>query len=528
MSRDTSLRLAAAALTGVLFALGVPDTGWWPLGFVLWAPLLWAIDGQRVGRAALYGLVAGAVMTWFGFNWMLELLERFAKLPAAPAYGVHLLFACAQGAQWALFGALVALAQRRSGASLLVLAPLAWVVGEAVWPHLFPTYGALVWCARPELLQLAELGGVTVIGAVQLATSAGLYRFVRERSRLGLGVALALGLFVPTFGLWRMATIDARVAAAPTIRVGVVQGNYGIREWSDKATRSDVLMRIQAETAEVEAAGVDLLLWGENVYPYPKGMKHVDGHDASPWAPQRIRVGFSAPLIFGAVTAEHSTDLPVGSANPYGWNSAIVLGEDGQFGDVYDKNYPLWFGEYAPLVDPAWYLANVPGASHINAGTEVAVLRVGEWRFGPLICYEDILPRFARRVANEDVHAFVNLTSDSWFGRSAEQAEHLGLAVVRTIEHRRAMVRAVNSGPSAYVDPNGRVVYRTDVTDPDNEGPAEPVSFVVELPMMDPEARTVYARFGEWFPMLAGVVLAAVMARGRSTRTEDSGSHLPS
>jgi hypothetical protein len=52
----------------------------------------------------------------------------------------------------------------------------------------------------------------------------------------------------------------------------------------------------------------------------------------------------------------------------------------------------------------------------------------------------------------------------------------------------------------------------------EGQRPADPVSFVVELPMMDPDSRTVYARFGEWFPMLAGVALAAMIARRRSSR----------
>ncbi|MFY0531172.1 nitrilase-related carbon-nitrogen hydrolase [Nannocystis pusilla] len=97
-----------------------------------------------------------------------------------------------------------------------------------------------------------------------------------------------------------------------------------------------------------------------------------------------------------------------------------------------------------------------------------------EWRLGPLICYEDILPRFARGVAAEGIHAFVNLTNDSWFGKSKEQDQHMGLAVLRTIENRRALLRSVNAGISVYVDPVGRVLQRIDSTNPDEDGPSPP------------------------------------------------------
>ncbi|MSP56971.1 MAG: apolipoprotein N-acyltransferase [Myxococcales bacterium] len=534
-SRGTILRTLTSLATGCLFVLAIPRTGAWWLAFGAWVPLLWAVDGQSVRRAAFYGLVAGASMTCFGFYWMTELLARFAKLPAVPAHIVLGLFSALQGAQWAAFGGLLAWLQRRTGRSVLLLTPPAWVVGEAFAPHIFPTYAALAWCDQPLLLQIAELGGVTMVGAVQLMINAAIYSLLRSprgsesqrgsgsqrgsqsprRSRAPALTLLCVAVFLPAFGAWRMKAADTLAAASPTARIGVVQGNHGIREWSSRATRADVLARIQAETARVETKGVDFLLWGENVHPYRKSLAHVGGRDFEPWSPERIRVGFSAPLVFGAVTAEPPSDGPVGSENPFGWNSAIVLNPDGSFGDVYDKNYPLLFGEAAPFVDPVWYVKTVKGASQVNAGTDVVVLRVGAWRLGPLICYEDILPRFVRRVTAADVHLFVNLTSDTWFGASAEQAEHLGLAVLRTIEHRRGMVRSANTGVSAIVDPAGRVVLRTEVTDPDVTGIVPPVSFVAEVPMIDPAYRTPYARFGEWFPAAAGLFLTAVGIRGR-------------
>jgi hypothetical protein len=54
-------------------------------------------------------------------------------------------------------------------------------------------------------------------------------------------------------------------------------------------------------------------------------------------------------------------------------------------------------------------------------------------------------------------------------------------------------------------------VQRTELTDPDAEGPAAPVSFVATVPMIDPAYRTPYARFGEWFPAL---VVAALVGLG--------------
>ena len=51
----------------------------------------------------------------------------------------------------------------------------------------------------------------------------------------------------------------------------------------------------------------------------------------------------------------------------------------------------------------------------------------------------------------------VNVTNDAWFAGSAEGELHLRLAVLRAIETRRDLVRAVNRGPTTFVDATGRV-----------------------------------------------------------------------
>ena len=73
-----------------------------------------------------------------------------------------------------------------------------------------------------------------------------------------------------------------------------------------------------------------------------------------------------------------------------------------------------------------------------------------------MICYEDILPGFLRGVGQLHPNLLVNLTSDSWFGADTEPWEHLALSVFASVELRVSMVRAVNSGVSALIDPNGR------------------------------------------------------------------------
>ena len=257
-----------------------------------------------------------------------------------------------------------------------------------------------------------------------------------------------------------------------------------------------LLRELQRETAELQQQGADVVLWGETAYPYGRFTRQHE-QDLAQGDKRRIQRGFDVPVIVGLITRDATRE------NPYAWNSAWVLDQDGRWGTRYDKNYPLMFGEAAPPgVDPEWYLDMIPSASHLNRGDGPSVLEAAGYRFGGLICYEDILPRFTREVANQGVSALVNLTNDSWFGNTREQSEHLGLAVYRAIEHRRPLLRSVNAGISAYVDPTGRVVQQLDVTNSDEDGYQGAEGFVAEVPMMDPERRSIYGVLGDLFAWL--------------------------
>jgi apolipoprotein N-acyltransferase len=495
---DTWKRLAASVLCGCFMWLGVPDYDLWWLGFVAWLPWLWAIDGQTPRRAFGYGMVAGVSAISVGYFWMTELLMRFAGIPIAPASAIHVLFSTVTGAQWALAALIVAWVQQRTGRRTLWIAPVAWAFVELTLPNIFPTFMALMWCWQPLLIQHAELGGVATVSFSMLAINAALYELWVARAREGrfhkkaamLAAAWIVG--IPAYGAVRMHQVDQMIEAAPKVRYGVVQGNFGIETYTLSKMKRQILADMQAETRRLQQQeGAEVAVWGETAYPYAS-FRRDRKQDHSRNRPYRVRRGFDIPLIFGAVTGAPPKQ------NPYPWNTAFVLDGE-QLSGRYDKNYPLIFGEYIPVVDPEWFIELIPTASHLNRGDGPAALEVAGHPVGPMICYEDILPTFARDIANAGVSVFVNLTNDSWFGRTREQGEHLGLAVFRTVEHRRGMVRAVNAGASAYVDPAGRVLHRTRVTDSDVEGYPGAEGFAVDVPMIEPSYRSVYGTTGHLF-----------------------------
>jgi apolipoprotein N-acyltransferase len=517
-------RIIAAAATGSAMWISAPDWNIWWVAFVGWVPLLWAIHDRPRRHAFFYGWIAGFVSVFVGFFWMSELLTRFAGFGIAAAAAITGLFALFLGLQWAIPAWLTTLLRQRSGSTTLLVFPMAWVFVELLMStvSIFPVHMALSWAWQPLWIQTAELGGAMAVSFVMVAINAALWELLRvglerrELDRKFAAVAAAWLIGIPAYGWIRIKQVETQMDAAPQLRVGVVQGNFGIETYSSLAMKPVILAELQRVTAALQQDGAQVVLWGETAYPYPRFSRQHET-DLREGDLRRVQRGFNVPVIVGLVTRDATGE------NPYAWNTAWVLDGDGRWGDRYDKNYPLMFGEAAPPgLDPEWYLDKIPSASHLNRGDGPAAIEAAGYRFGALICYEDILGAFTREVANERVHAIVNLTNDSWFGKSREQSEHLGLAVFRAVEHRKALLRSVNAGISAYVDPIGRVVEQTEVTDSDTDprGYLGAEGFAVDVPMMSPEHRTVYGITGSLFGWACGFGLLGIWGWSRHRRRD--------
>ncbi|MEP6886453.1 MAG: apolipoprotein N-acyltransferase, partial [Gammaproteobacteria bacterium] len=273
------------------------------------------------------------------------------------------------------------------------------------------------------------------------------------------------------------------------------------------------LTALQSESRRLQAAGAQLLIWSEGAYPatLPRNF----AADFAPDSLGMIRRGFSVPVVVGAEMYD--------PAHEYAFNSAVLLDGEGRAVGRYDKVRLLAFGEYIPGIEAfPWLRKFLPeGTGRFTAGKGPGVLSLKrtdgqDLRLGPVICYEDILQGFLRGVGQLHPNLLVNLTSDSWFGADTEPWEHLALAVFGSVELRVSMVRAVNSGVSSYIDPNGRLVRKTYADDP-YRNPRPEDGIVVTAPLM-PGGHTVYVAVGNLFAYLciAGtLILIGLAARAK-------------
>ncbi len=501
--------IGLAVLGGCLWFLACADFDIWPFAYFAMLPVFWAVEHAPTRRKALfYGWIAGVVANAGGFYWITSLLERFGHLPMAVAIVGLLLLAAYQAVVfWFFFMVLRSIRNRTKALTgtplpMVLLAPIIMVSFEYLVPFMFPWFLAITQAWVIPVIQIAEFTGPLGISAFLMLVNGALYDVLTsspKQRKISAGVAVFATAVVLIFGYVRMAQVDSMRADAPTLKIGVVQGNIPFDEKGSKRTdlAAGQLRELQAMSAKLEREGAEFLMWTESSYPYAIPRSRTTDFPTTSRA--RIRRGFSVPLMLGALTRGKDTDIP-----PY--NSALMLESDDSISARFDKIFLLMFGEYIPFVETFPALRDIlpKNASHFSRGKEITTFPLThkgkDYRLGPMICYEDILPGFGRKLAAKHPHLLVNITNDSWFGDTSEPWEHMALSVYRAVEMRTDMVRAVNTGVSAFIDAKGYVYAKTYALDP--KITPKPVDGLLDEVRLMEGGHTFYARFGDVFAYL--------------------------
>ena len=90
-------------------------------------------------------------------------------------------------------------------------------------------------------------------------------------------------------------------------------------------------------------------------------------------------------------------------------------------------------------------------------GHLAVVADVGGRGVGTFICYESVFARAIRRFTAGGAQLLVNISNDSWYGRSSARDQHLLIARMRAVENGRWILRSTNDGITCSISPSGRV-----------------------------------------------------------------------
>ncbi len=142
------------------------------------------------------------------------------------------------------------------------------------------------------------------------------------------------------------------------------------------------------------------------------------------------------------------------------YNSLVVADRLGQINHIYSKSHLVPFGEYGP------FGGLVPAPGHLVPGNGMEIINVntlhGDFVFAPAVCYEiifsgSLIPR------GQTPNAIINITNDTWFGKTPGVFQHLDMVRRYAIESGVPVVRANYSGISAFIGSDGNIESFLDI-----------------------------------------------------------------
>jgi apolipoprotein N-acyltransferase len=484
-----------AFVAGVLLALSFAPFGWWPLAILMPAVLMWLWDGATPRRAAVLGFWFNAGTFAVGTYWLYISLRLIGQAPIPLALLLMAALVAVMGAYHALLGWFTARFMPARGAvRWLVGIPGAWLFLEW-WRSWFLT--GFGWLALGYAHTDNWLGGLApVIGQFGLGFLTLLLAGALVTLLLGDGrarVAAATVVLLASVTGFALRDREWTRPYGKPISVAVVQGAIPQNEKWLTDNLEKILEVYRSLTRE--ARGADLIVWPESAIP-DLANNHVDYYGEV----YREASAEGSSLIMGAIRAEEN---PRNGELEY-FNSVLAMDRATPGVGWYNKHHLVPFSEFFPVPGfvRSWLrLMSLPYSDFNRGAAEQEPLEAAGQRIIASVCYEDAygatqLPPL--RTAT----LLVNVTNDSWFGRSTARHQHLQISRLRAREAGRPMVRAANDGVSAIIGARGEL----QVTAP------EYTATVMRADVQPRIGLTPYARVGNWPVVALALVFAGLSA----------------
>ena len=536
--------LGHAAVGAMLLWLALPPVDWFPLAWI--APVWWILlirrkelDGQgcrghvenrdRRESGGLFSrtksVVArclGSFLAGYRALWLVGLIfwlaaVHYLRLPhwttrfGWVALGFYLAF------YLPVFIGLARVAVHGLRVPVMVAAPVVWTGLELARGHLLGgfTMASLGhtqyrWI---ELIQLSDLAGAYGVSFVLMFAAACLGRMIRSDDSpvvfwpvVPMGAMLGVALI---YGHLRMTAPSAGESGA---KIALIQGAIDVLLVPEPGTaeRTDKQYRRLSREAIESYGPVDLVVWPETIFVWSLFEFGEDFAPPEDWkgtaqelelAMERETNRSREPMVRLARELDSRLLVGVGTwqqgaEDVKRFNSAAFVERSGEFVGRYDKMQLVIFGEYVPFADYLPWIGHLLESLCATAtpGEKPVAFELDGLRVSPNICFESVIPHVIRRQVNElarsgeEPDVLINLTNDGWFWGSSELDMHLVCGVFRAVECRKPFLIAANTGFSAWIDGNGRIV---------EQGPRRATGTILARPIADRRG-SWYLEHGDW------------------------------
>jgi len=433
---------------GCAMSLGFAPFGWSLLAPLLVLPLLYICMTVSPRDAGSHAFWFGLGMFLTGTYWIYISVHVFGNA----ALWIALLLMVGLAMVMAMFlwiaGWLISHLSQGEPWLMLFVAPAAWVLIEWLrgwvltgFPWLALGYGQI----DALLAGWAPVLGVYGVSFMLMVSTAAVIVVL-----MSTGAQRLVGLFVVVLpwllgGMLLLA--DWTEPAGKSIRTTIVQAGVS----QDKKWDHDQLRPIMEfyRRSTLNVADSEIIVWPEVAIP-------ALDDQVGPYLNlvERDLRRSRQSLVFGIL--ERSFE---GSVEGHVYNSVMILG--GTKRQAYRKRHLVPFGEYFPV--PAsvreWMkMQNLPH-SDLAAGEDIQPLLIAAngAKLAVAICYEDAYGA-EQLYALPEADLLINVSNDAWFGDSIAPHQHLEIARMRALEVGRNAIRSTNTGISAFIGADGKLL----------------------------------------------------------------------
>jgi len=425
-------------LAGAATVLAFAPIGFFPLALLAFAVLIGFWASATPQRAFWAGYAFGLGLFGAGVSWVYVSMHTFGGMPPPLAALATLLFC----AFLALFPALAGWLQARIPAApwlrACLVIPAAWTLFEWLrgwiftgFPWLSAGYAGVGW----PLQGYAPILGVYGLSFLAVSLAGMAWLLFRQRK---LVTAVA---FIAVLGAGEaLRRVEWTLPAGEPVGAALLQGNIA-QDLKFRPERYPQILETYAHLAEATRA--KLIVFPETAIP-----RFYD----------RIEQEYLARLE--AMARRNGGDLLLGV--PYRTSEADYFNSVLSFGtsprQAYHKSHLVPFGEFIPA-GFGWLLRGlqIPLSDFSRGAREQPPIAAAGQRIAVNVCYEDAFgDEIARRLPEATL--LVNVSNVAWFGDSLAPAQHLQIAQLRAVETGRMHLTATNTGITAAIDRDGRVL----------------------------------------------------------------------
>jgi len=537
--------LLLTLLSAFLVAVAMPSflnlDGFALLGWVAFVPLFLVLRTARPGHALFYGVVFGTFQTLLSSYW----LGTFSLVSLQITVLFFFIY-------YLIFTPIVVHLHRISRWAKVLIFPLAWTLFEFLRSAGFLGYpwalAAHSQYAVLPVIQMASITGVWGVSFLVLLVNSAIAEFLgsvfertsarrtpgrreaRQRKpgasvRRNFGwltaVAGVLGAIVLTSSL--LLAVDSETDHDTRIvRVAQIQQNNDPR----KHAYEDTLATLQRLTDATLASDPALVIWSETAF-VPNIRRWSEDTSSSRYHGLVTEfLEYQRSLGRWLVTGNDDYEIVqwedgTGS-DRFEYNGAVLFSDSGAREDTYRKIRLVPFTEHFPYEEQLPWVYELLQEFDVHfwePGVSPTVFEHPDVKCSTPICYEDVFPNYVRGFVLEGAEAIFNISNDYWSLTEVQAKQHFVAGLFRAVENRRPVLRTTASGLTGQIDIYGRIIQTAPYY--------EEASLVSDVAIANEQPLTIYTRYGDYFPLVAGgllfviwfsSVVAALVDRHRARR----------